>query len=380
MIYVTSILSIMLPFFTFPIVCIGFFMDKKHKFKYLLLLALILSMYAYTLDAKEGLDLSVYFGQMKSISHLSVSKFFISLKEISEPLFRILLYYIARIGDYHILPMITTFIIYSIYFFIIYDYYKENKFKDKYLTISVISILILFRYLYTISGIRNPLAISLFAIIFYYDVYKNRGTKVILLYIIPFLIHNSIILLVLIRIILLLIFNRKTKFKYIINITIVVLFLIFLNLLLNTDIFIDRGAYFSETYRSSFSLFENKGFLVQQILHILFISINYNNYKRTKDRKYLIINIFNIIIIVLGQIYFFIFDRYFQLMILFNILSMIDYMSINQVKFNIRICIIYVCLTFFLLSQIISITSADFLIEKNIFNNIPRIIYEVTRI
>lgn len=379
MVQIVSILTILFPIFTFPIVLLGFFMDQKYKLVYLILFALILSIIAYTLEATIGLDLAVYFAKMQDISQLTINEFAIYLQGRTEPIFEVLLYLVSLTGNYHILPIITTFTIYFIYLYIVYDYSKKNNISKKYFTLSIIMILILLRFIYTISGIRNPLAIAIFAAIFYNDVYiyKSKKIKYIFLYIIPFFIHNSIIILVLIRVFALFITSQKNKFGYIKNIIIILLFSVMGYLLLNSMLFIERTDYFVETYNFSFKLLENKDFFMQQVTQILFILINYKLYKINKDKVYLIINIFNVILLLMGYAVFFVFDRYFQLMILFNILSISNYMKINTKHKSIVYIILAIILGFFFLNQIRSIMACKFLIKEKIFVNILKIFFDI---
>ena len=119
------------------------------------------------------------------------------------PLFGVLLYIFSFTGTYSLVSFVVSFIVYYSYIGILYDIYKKYKFSKLLFICSLITLIVMVNVRYTTSGMRYSLAVALTILIFYKEI-KNQFKirRSILLYAIPLLIHASVIIPVLIRILL----------------------------------------------------------------------------------------------------------------------------------------------------------------------------------
>ena len=203
------------PFIAIPLIILGIVMDKKHNVIYGILLALLLAMIAYNFNPKEGHDLYRYYFEMDSYySNIDFERFVErNMFNNTKFLFVILEFLVAQIGNNSLLQFIITFIGYAITFYIILDYSKLKDIKPG-ITLCVMLIFIFtFYHINFISGLAQYLAIVVGFLGFYLEYIKGKKKWFYkLLYIIPALIHMSMILIILLR--LLLCFNYKSIKKY----------------------------------------------------------------------------------------------------------------------------------------------------------------------
>lgn len=116
------------------------------------------------------------------------------------PVFGFLLYIFSGTGTYSIISFFVAFIVYYIYCYIIVDIYKNKSTSKVFFILSIIAIIAVTNYRYTLSGMRYSLATAIVILLFYRDYKKNFVIdKTALLYIIPSLIHPSMILYIIFR-------------------------------------------------------------------------------------------------------------------------------------------------------------------------------------
>lgn len=204
-------LFIVCPFISLPFVILGIALDKKNSKIYGVLLALLLALIAYNFIPKEEQDLYRYYYEMRLFySHIDFERF---LQDIinTKIIFKFLQFIFAQIGNFNLLPFITTFIGYAITFYIILDYSKIKKIKS-YITVWVIIVFICtFYHINFISNLAQFLAITISFLGFYLEfVREKKGIAVKFLYLLPLAIHISTIICLAFRILLCF---KSTKIK-----------------------------------------------------------------------------------------------------------------------------------------------------------------------
>jgi hypothetical protein len=119
---------------------------------------------------------------------------------LSQPLSRYYLMFFSNFDNDHLLPGVTTFLIYIINLTILYKIGKKNKFSDSIIAIGMITFIAFNDYFSTINTIRYPMAMTLFFLVLYWDLFCNiQFVKIF--YIIPILFHPGITVLLLSRVI-----------------------------------------------------------------------------------------------------------------------------------------------------------------------------------
>ena len=112
-----------------------------------------------------------------------------------------LFYLVALTGHSELIQLVSCVIFYSVFAYILYDYYKCNTLKARQFVTIVCVFFAMISYIDVYSQVRNPIAYALFSLAIYRDFYRNKKTLVtVLLYISPLFIHYSLVLLVFIRI------------------------------------------------------------------------------------------------------------------------------------------------------------------------------------
>ncbi len=90
--------------------------------------------------------------------------------------------------------VITVIIVYTIQFYIIYDYGKGKNKKDVSTTLTMLLSFAFLPFVYVTSGIRNALAASIMGLAIYLYLYKKQTMSPILLSIIAITIHPSVLI------------------------------------------------------------------------------------------------------------------------------------------------------------------------------------------
>lgn len=173
-----------------------------------LLCCIILSILAYHLIPLKSLDIYRYYTQIEIAKQNGLGFILKHNDYRALPIAGLYVSIFVILNNKFLLPAATCFIYYFFISNIIIKYSKNNK-KSKYgLIIALIEFYLISNYLGVISGIRNPMAISLFCYILYKDLVMNANFKNCLLgYILLCFFHPSVIILLIIR--LLLFFNKK---------------------------------------------------------------------------------------------------------------------------------------------------------------------------
>lgn len=172
----------------------------------------ILAYYFYPVDGNY--DLSKYYHLMDMIKINDIESI-TYIKNYFELLFRIYMYMIVLIGNYRLFQFFPVLLFYSILFYIIFDYGKSKEYSKFSIVFVSLACITLFRFVLIASTIRYALAYIVFVLALYLDLvrnYKNKWIKT--LYILPFFIHKTSIILLFFR---LLIEIKNKKIIYFIS-------------------------------------------------------------------------------------------------------------------------------------------------------------------
>ena len=216
MIFLTIGLFLIYPILTVPLILIGSIVDKKNRIIYMILLAFDIALISMKLDPSGyELDLNVYFSTMDIMKKIRWETFIQTYISQKEFLNNILYYIFASVGNYHLWTFTVTFICYVTIFYIITDYSKIKQISNKEYIIMLLLLILFYNNLFAITGLRSSMALIVYVFALYEEYFKeNKKLIYKILYIIPCLIHMSMALGFVLRIIM--IFYKKPNKKYII--------------------------------------------------------------------------------------------------------------------------------------------------------------------
>ena len=175
---------------------------KKWK-QYIPFHVLFIFMTGYTYSPLPEMDLTRYFNMVYEISKSKTLNEILKYDNDGMIVKNIIFWLIGRSGDVHLLPALSTAIVYGIAGYITCDFASSYGAKRlippffllQYVLLPLISV---------ISNVRNICAFSLFVLAVYLDVIKRKRTiSVGLLYIIPCFIHPSAVVLIVLRLLVL---------------------------------------------------------------------------------------------------------------------------------------------------------------------------------
>jgi len=214
MAFFVGFVSFFSPLVSVPLLVYSFWKVKWFDKKYAFPFAMIYGAVAYSVHPTGEIDLVRYFAiieQMEgqSLAHVLLNNY--DLLYVRDILF----YLVARTGDVHILPFITTTFVYFVAFYVSFDSFTrlklyESRYAKQYqLLITFFSISLIWT-LNVISNVRNILAFMMIAFACYRELCeKKKGLFTWFLYIVPIGLHVSAVVLLLIRILLPVIQKRK---------------------------------------------------------------------------------------------------------------------------------------------------------------------------
>ena len=285
MLILATIFFLVVPIMSIPILIIAFIKDSKYRKIYGFLLAISLGIVSFEIDVKKlNLDLRVYYGQMEMLKFMNFSKVLDILILEKEPITNLMFFIIAKIGVYPLWQFITTFINYFIIFFILSDYAKIKKIGNKTFAIILIFTVALMNNIFLLTGIRNTCALMIYLYLLYSEYIKQKkGIIYKILYIVPVLIHMSMIICIIIRILI----NIKIK-KY--RIFVIIGFIIYASspsLILQLSGLLGKISIFSDLIdKLQVYLFNSMTFNFNSIAHLfLLIYFMFYYYRISKKRK-----------------------------------------------------------------------------------------------
>lgn len=183
--------------------CLIIIIRQPNSFKkYVFVYALLFAMIAYCYEPTYEIDLSRYFDQLNYCRTIPFSEAF-TWSNDGLLVKNVLFWLISRLGDNHILPLLSVGTVYGISAYICADSRDKTDCK---LWVLLLFQITLFPYYSIQSNVRNVAAFALIILAVYRDlVYKKRDLLTVLLYILPCFLHMTGFVLVLIRFLLILI-------------------------------------------------------------------------------------------------------------------------------------------------------------------------------
>lgn len=206
-----SILFIISPILSMPVVLLGLFLEKKHKRYYCFLLSVMIGIICYYIVPNQGMDITRYYEYLDQIRYLPITEALKGISNQAEVITNIFFYLISQLNNNSLIVFFSSLIYYNILFYIIIDYCKIKELTNKQINMIIIYAMITIWIIPNILGIRYAIAMVVFLLAIYLDIVKQKKNIIYkLLYIVPIFIHSSTVLFLIMRLILL-ISNRKTK-------------------------------------------------------------------------------------------------------------------------------------------------------------------------
>jgi hypothetical protein len=202
------VLSILIPPLGIPLALIGLSRNNKNWRYYAFSICLALAILAYCYEPNMETDLTRYFTYIETLGKLSFKDAFMynNFGEYglnggqSIVVFTFVCWVAGRIGDVHLVPALSVFVVYYISFYLLYSIGDDYKIKNKYIFQYVIFLLMSLNFYAVVNNVRNVCAFCLVALASFRDCYqKKRNIVTFVLYVIPLLIHPTSFFLILLR-------------------------------------------------------------------------------------------------------------------------------------------------------------------------------------
>lgn len=182
---------------------------KEKYLKYLFCLSVVyLAWLAYHFEPTSGNDLLYHFRMIEFAKNAGWAGLVVHYQFASNPALYVIYYFISKLPSVHWLPVLVVFIVYGVMFYIAYDsqivfqaFNREGK-KIYSVGIAIAYMVFTMHYTYIISGVKNNIAFTIFVLATYLELVKKKNPILCWgLIIIALLIHPSIGLLIVVRLI-----------------------------------------------------------------------------------------------------------------------------------------------------------------------------------
>ena len=182
---------------------------KEKYLKYLFCLSVVyLAWLAYHFEPTRGNDLLYHFRMIELAKNAGWAGLVVHYQFASNPALYVIYYFISKLPSVHWLPVLVVFIVYGVMFYIAYDsqivfqaFNREGK-KIYSVGIAIAYMVFTMHYTYIISGVKNNIAFTIFVLATYLELVKKKNPILCWgLIIIALLIHPSIGLLIVVRLI-----------------------------------------------------------------------------------------------------------------------------------------------------------------------------------
>lgn len=175
---------------------------SRFKVKHLLwLYTVVLAMMGYFYFPYKTSDLYRIFEYLETFKNINFHDFFhLYVVSSSAPIGRLLYWSIAKIGDYHLLPMFAACVSYGCVFYILSDCAERFKATRSTVALVLFYYMSIGHYLSVVSNIRTMMAVCMIAVCFYREtVHKRFFILHIPIYALAMGLHNLAIVFLLIR-------------------------------------------------------------------------------------------------------------------------------------------------------------------------------------
>ena len=171
----------------------------------------IIALIAFQVVPRPGFDLYNYwYGVLASYQKMPIGDFMKQLADEVEPVVRIYFYIISKLPYWGFLSLINVGIVYGMIFWILWKISDRFSMSNNSFAVLVIWTIAVTPYYTVLGGIRYQLAFTIFAWAFYNETIEKHWTiQSWVIYVLTAMIHNSAIILLVLRIALLL-YSRYT--------------------------------------------------------------------------------------------------------------------------------------------------------------------------
>lgn len=189
------ILSFLLLILPLPVIGVmlswaGLYRSPYKWKKYFFFFIYPVTMFAYSVEPSYVNDLSRYFEQVNLFSRYTFTEAFHLL---SDGLFvrNVIFWLIAKTGDVHLLPLLTTGISYAICYYITCDSARRLR-SESYIYLVLAFEVLVIPFFNVVCNVRNITAFLLISLAAYRElVEKKRDLILVLLYILPCFLHKT---------------------------------------------------------------------------------------------------------------------------------------------------------------------------------------------
>lgn len=183
---------------------IGIYKDYNKWKYYILCIALGMASIAYCYIPKGDPDIVRYWDFVESLKNYSFIKALNTTMHGDGNLYvyTAFAWICAQIGDVHLLPACSVFIVYYVGFYITCQVGKDIKAKKTTVIVYIIFIMLALNFYGVVNNVRNICAFALISMAIFREMYQKKyDIWSALLYILPLFIHTSAILLILLRLV-----------------------------------------------------------------------------------------------------------------------------------------------------------------------------------
>ena len=205
MFIVLATICIMVPPLGIPIGLLGLKFDLRHWKSYIFCLSIAFAIAGYCYNTNGNSDIVRYFAYIQEISEVPFKEVFGYGLYGKQGLFifNYLCWIVGKLGDPHIIPAISLFVIYYIGLYIACKLGIDYELPENSVILGVVFIILGLNFFSLVNNIRNVLAFVMVGFAVFRDIYlKKRNLPTILLYLMPLFIHRTALLLIAVRLVL----------------------------------------------------------------------------------------------------------------------------------------------------------------------------------
>lgn len=202
------VLIILIPFSTLAtmLAWVGFYRDSKHPVRYAIFYLYGVFVLSYSIVPDHALDLNRYWEKISSLEGLSLAG---AVEALNDQLYveNFVFWLVGRLNMLHLLPAISTTIVYAVSTYIIIDSSRRLG-KNINIFYALLFQSLIFPYLSIVANVRNICAFAVGVWAVYRElVGKKRDIFTLIGYILPVFMHKTGILILIVRL-LVIVFRR----------------------------------------------------------------------------------------------------------------------------------------------------------------------------
>lgn len=201
------LLCFLFPPISLPVAITGIRYNLKNWRAYAFLLALFFAAVAYCYTpVNDNPDIVRYFKWAQTLGAMPFGEAVTYALKGEKNLYLInaFLWLGGKLGDVHLIPALSVFIVYYICFYITCYVAEKEGTPSKYVCWYIVFAIVTLNFYSLINNVRNVLGFCIIGYAFFREIYqKKRDIWTVVLYIAPLFLHSSCVVIILIRLILL---------------------------------------------------------------------------------------------------------------------------------------------------------------------------------